>query len=348
MIPLSDLQHRIEAALAARQDLLQEPHQGAFRLFAGFFEGCPELVIDAYGPCLVLFDYSDPPGGWGELLTQALPAWLVDRLPWVTSILLKNRQSTDENERRGRLVWGKTLPESLIEDDIHYALDLRLNQDCGFYLDTRELRRWLHASMRGKLALNTFAYTGSLGAAALAGGADRVIQTDRTRRFLDLAGRTCRLNGWPDAAHREMTGDYYRVIAGLKKAGSLFDCVILDPPFFSSGVSGKVDIQAEYVTLANKIRPLVAHDGCLVLVNNSIFTSGAQFSQSLEQLCTNGYLHLAERILVPEDVAGYPATRVSRPPADPAPFNHSTKIAVLRVTRKDGAIARKGLKRPVE
>jgi 23S rRNA (cytosine1962-C5)-methyltransferase len=40
---------------------------------------------------------------------------------------------------------------------------------------------------------------------------------------------------------------------------------------------------------------------------------------------------------VPPDCTGYPATRVSAPPVDPAPFNHPTKIAILRVRRKDAA-----------
>lgn len=35
--------------------------------------------------------------------------------------------------------------------------------------------------------LNTFAYTGSLGVAACAGGTRRVVQVDLNRRFLDLA-----------------------------------------------------------------------------------------------------------------------------------------------------------------
>jgi 23S rRNA (cytosine1962-C5)-methyltransferase len=41
--------------------------------------------------------------------------------------------------------------------------------------------------------------------------------------------------------------------------------------------------------------------------------------------------------LVPvlEDFTGYAQTRTGVPITDPAPFNHSTKIAVLEVKRKD-------------
>jgi len=42
--------------------------------------------------------------------------------------------------------------------------------------------------------LNTFAYTGSLGVAALAGGAVHVLQVDRNGRFLELARRSAMAN----------------------------------------------------------------------------------------------------------------------------------------------------------
>jgi 23S rRNA (cytosine1962-C5)-methyltransferase len=56
--------------------------------------------------------------------------------------------------------------------------------------------------------------------------------------------------------------------------------------------------------------------------------------KTLEGLCADGYLKIVELIPVPEDFTGYSETRVGEPVTDPAPFNHSTKIAVLEVKRK--------------
>jgi 23S rRNA (cytosine1962-C5)-methyltransferase len=58
--------------------------------------------------------------------------------------------------------------------------------------------------------------------------------------------------------------------------------------------------------------------------------------KSIDAVCAGGYLNLAERIDVPDDFVGYPDTKQGSLPVDPAPFNHSTKMAVLKVTRKDG------------
>ena len=73
----------------------------------------------------------------------------------------------------------------------------------------------------------------------------------------------------------------------------------------------------------------------LVTINNALFVSGAAYMQMLESLCADGYLSVETLIPVPQDFLGYAATEGAALPADPAPFNHSTKIAVLRVRRKE-------------
>jgi len=98
-----------------------------------------------------------------------------------------------------------------------------------------------------------------------------------------------------------------------------------------------VDLQNAYHRLINKVRPLVDHGGYLVAVNNALFLSGQDYLQMLQSLEREGFLSLETIIPVPEDVTGFPETRVAAPPVDPQPFNHPTKIAVLRVWRKDSA-----------
>ncbi len=129
--------------------------------------------------------------------------------------------------------------------------------------------------------------------------------------------------------------DFFSQVAQLKRKGELFDCVILDPPFFSSTKKGSVDQVNESTRLINKVRPLVADGGHLVAINNALFLSGKEYIASLEELCADGYLSIEELIPIPDDITGFPDTIVSPPPTDPAPFNHPTKIAILRVRRKD-------------
>ena len=80
---------------------------------------------------------------------------------------------------------------------------------------------------------------------------------------------------------------------------------------------------------------MINDGGWLVAINNALFVSGRDYLASLETLCADGYLTLEEYIPVPVDITGYPETIQAAAPADPAPFNHSTKIAILRVRRKN-------------
>ena len=123
-------------------------------------------------------------------------------------------------------------------------------------------------------------------------------------------------------------------MGSYKRQGVLFDCVFLDPPFFSASPAGVVDQVRQSARLINKVRPLIRDGGALIAVNNAVYVSGQQYMQTLEALCTDGYLKIGELIPVPEDFTGYAATRSGAPIADPAPFNHSTKIAILQVKRK--------------
>jgi len=212
-----------------------------------------------------------------------------------------------------------------------------MNRDASFYLDMRNLRAWLIENMRGKTVLNTFAYTGSLGVAALAGGATRVVQHDLSRQFLNVAKTSYTLNGFLIRNQDFLAADFFSLVSKLKRTNQLFDCVIIDPPFFSTTSKGRVDQVNESARLINKVRPLVNDGGTLIAINNALYVSGQDYMQTLDDLCRDGYLNVKELVPVPQDFTGYPETRIGKPITDPAPFNHSTKIAILEVKRKDSA-----------
>lgn len=316
---------------ASRAPLPDSRHESAFRLFNGFYEGFPDLALDVYGRTLVVHDHSDDPAG-NRSIVEAAVAQVRNELNWLHAGLLKTRNGKTQDEKRGKLIFGEAPDRRIREHGIWYALQLTMNQDAGFYLDTRDLRKWLIENMRERSVLNTFAYTGSLGVAAFAGGASRVVQTDRGRAFLNLAKDSYSLNGFPVRKADFVVGDFFPAVARFKATRELFDCVILDPPFFSSTTKGRVDLVNESARLINKVRPLVNDGGILITINNALYVSGAEYMRTLEALCKDGYLSIRELIPVPEDFIGF--ERVGEPVADPAPFNHSTKIAVLDVRRK--------------
>jgi 23S rRNA (cytosine1962-C5)-methyltransferase len=320
-------------AISARFALFDPQHQLPCRLFNGFLEGEPRLVIDLYATTVVLHNYANPPEEGQQLIAKAQQV-VQALLPWVQAILLKTRRSSLPAERNGRILAGERLVQRVREHGVWYAIDLTMNRDTSFYLDTRNLRHWAINNLEGRSVLNTFAYTGSLGVAAQAGGAARVVQLDLNRQFLNVAKTSYTLNGFPINKADFQTGDFWPQISQLNRKGERFDCVFLDPPFFAASDKGVVDLERNYIKLINKVRPLINDGGVLVAINNALFLSGADYMRMLESVCADGYVQLEDRILVPEDSAGYPHTRCTVPLIDPAPFNHATKIALLRIRRK--------------
>lgn len=325
----------LERALESRAPSFDVRHESAFRLFNGFTEGEPDLVVDLYASTLVIHNYADEPE-YGVLIAEQAAQLLRGLLPWLRAGIIKTRNAKSQDERRGRLLLGEQPDTKIKEHNVWYAVDLTMNRDASFYLDTRNLRKWLIESMRDKTVLNTFAYTGSLGVAALAGGASRVIQHDLNRQFLNVAKTSYTLNGF--AVHKQdfIAADFFTLAAKLKRTGETFDCVIIDPPFFSSTSKGNVDQVHESARLINKVRPLLNDGGTLVAINNALYVSGREYMQTLEELCKDGYLRIRELIAVPDDFIGY--SKIGYPITDPAPFNHSTKIAVLDVKRKKATL----------
>lgn len=322
----------LEKCIHARAARLVEPHLNALRLFNGFTEGCPDLAVDIYARTLVIHNYAAVPQD-GHPLALQVSELLREVLPWLQAGVLKDRNG-DAPGRVGRLLFGEKAAVKASEAGVWYALDLLMHQDASLYLDTHLLRAWATENLQGKRVLNTFAYTGSLGAAAYAGGAAWVVQTDLDRRFLDLAKQTYALNGFPVRREDFIQGDFFTVVSRLKRTGELFDCVFLDPPFFAVNSRARIDLNRDSGRLVNKVRPLVTDGGWLVAVNNAVYVSGEAYLRLLETLCQDGYMEIAALIPVAEDFTGYPETRTGAWAVDPAPFNHSTKIAVLKVRRK--------------
>jgi len=324
---------KLKSALSARTYLFDERHETAFRLFNGFYEGVPDLALDVYARTLVIHNYADPSED-GILATDTARDFLRSNLPWLRTVILKTRHSPSPDERRGRVVEGDAPDRKIREHGLWYALALKMTRDASLYLDTRNLRKWALDHLAGKTVLNTFAYTGSLGVAAMGGGAKRVVHLDLNRKFLNVAKTSYTLNRFPIVKSDFISSDFFPGVARLKRSGDLFDCVFLDPPYFSTTPKGRVDQVAEGKRLINKVRPLVADGGWLVAVNNALFLSGGEYMAMLEELCADGYLRMGSLIPVPEDFTGYPETRSGEYMTDPAPFNHPTKIVVLKVKRK--------------
>lgn len=199
----------------------------AYRLINGEGDGLPGFLVDIYGEVAVL-----------QVLTagaERLMPWLVDGLraaPGLRGILERSAGAVRRAEglpSREGLVWGEAPADvvELREHGFRFFADLRGGQKTGFYLDQRPNRVLARRHASGARVLNAFAYSGSFGVYAAAGGAAEVVSVESSAAALALAERSWALNGLPPAVGRFVEAD---VFTYLRQTDEQYDLLVLDPP----------------------------------------------------------------------------------------------------------------------
>jgi 23S rRNA (cytosine1962-C5)-methyltransferase len=121
-------------------------------------------------------------------------------------------------------------PTLVRELGLRFAVELWQPRNPGLFLDARPARAWIRGHSEGRRVLNLFAFTGSLGIAAAAGGARGVTHVDSQKRAL----ARCRDNHDHNGLHID-DRDLVRVnvYQHLRRASAQrrqFDAIIADVP----------------------------------------------------------------------------------------------------------------------
>lgn len=214
------LQESIAAAWRARASLHETPALDVYRVFHGWGEGCPGLAIDRYG----------------EVATIEYRAEVADRLDEIVAGLdacqrfahiVARPRGQDAFALRGEPSGTRVV---VCEHGLRFAVDPLRPRNPGLFLDARPAREWLRANSRDRRVLNLFAFTGSLGVAAAAGGARSVVHVDSVPSALAMCRENHALNGVPvddrSLARVNVYQHLRRQSAGRQRMGG----IILDPP----------------------------------------------------------------------------------------------------------------------
>ena len=227
------LRQRLESAIHMRRSLGLERAGAAVRLVHGESDGLPGLVVDRYADFLVMQVLSAGIERWRERLGRILL-----ELTGVSGIYERSdvdvRRLEGLLERSGSLL-GSTPPGrvEIIEDGLHYAVDVRGGHKTGFYLDQRSNRHQVRKLAHDKDVLDCFCYTGGFTLNALVGGAKSVLAVDSSAEALAQAQEQVALNGLDDGRARWQEGDVFRVLRLLRDQSQQFDMIVLDPPKFA-------------------------------------------------------------------------------------------------------------------
>jgi 23S rRNA (cytosine1962-C5)-methyltransferase len=253
---------RLRAAIERRR-ALGLPALGArptdgYRLVHGEGDGLPGLIVDRYGPHLVLQLGTAGMARRLDVLVRALcevmaPEAILDR----TSA----RVAAGEGfAPPGGAVYGG-LPEVLrfSERGFSLTIPLALGQKTGFYFDQRPLRDRIESLSPGRRVLDAYSYVGAVGLAAARGGASEVVSVDSSAPALEVLAALAADNGL------EVTARRADAIEFMAAHGRAFDLVVVDPPKLSPGRAAKEKALRAFRRISSVALGAVAADGLLVV-----------------------------------------------------------------------------------
>lgn len=226
--PEEAIKKQLDEAIALRRSFFQEKNTTAFRLVNGEGDLLPGLIVDKYGEVLVL--------QFSTVGMEKWKAWIVDYLVSALHpkcIFEKSNLPSRKEEGLGisqGLLYGQELTGEveILENNLRFLVDIAQGQKTGFFLDHREMRKWIKELSANKRVLNCFSYTGGFSVYAAAGGASKIDSVDISSSAVQLAERNMSLNGFDKAGF--FAEDVFEF---LRQKQLEYDVVILDPPAFA-------------------------------------------------------------------------------------------------------------------
>lgn len=265
----SDLTANVVAAYERRSGLHGRDDQTAYRLFHGYAEGRPGLTIDRLGEVALIVHKVDV-----EDDLAAISKALVELHPF-TSVVAKAHRflSRDSNALSVAAIHGELPSDSfeVVDQGLRFWVSVHTREHSGLFLDARQARRWLRENSGGRRILNLFAFTGSLGVAALAGGARRVVHVDSKASPLAIARENYRLNELRVDPRDFLLGNVYQHLPHARRSKLSFDGIVLDPPpQVPRRMARRRPLGQDYGQLVELVTPLMAPEGWLLCFFNRI------------------------------------------------------------------------------
>lgn len=154
------------------------------------------------------------------------------------------------------------------EADMRFKLNFGQNQNIGFFLDMKTGREWIRNQAQGKNVLNLFAYTCSIGVAAMAGGAQEAVNVDMSKGAIQVGQQNDKFNQDLFSEHAKARFLSYDIFRSWKKIERLgpYDIVVLDPP---SRQPGSFVAEKDYARLVRRLPKLVKEGGKVLACLNA-------------------------------------------------------------------------------
>jgi 23S rRNA (cytosine1962-C5)-methyltransferase len=269
------LARRLERALRLRERLYRAPY---YRLVHAEADGLPGLVVDRFGPVLVVQENAAGMERLEPALIEALTALVAP-----SAIVLRNDSPARALEgllQEVRVVLGTVdAPVAAEENGAVFGADVLAGQKTGWFFDQRDNRAFVAGLAAGSRVLDLYCYSGGFAVEAACAGAVSVTGIDRSEGALALAVEAASRNG-VDGICTFRRGEVFAEAAALSNGGERFDVVIADPPAFARSRRDVPAALRGYRKLARLAIQLVAPGGFVFLASCSHNVAAADFAEA--------------------------------------------------------------------
>ena len=288
------MEQRVRDAWNYRKEVIDT---SSCRVIFGEADFLPGLVVDKFSDVLVV-----------ESLAMGIDKWKLTILDALKKVLAEDgiqiRGVYERSDAKVRLKEGMEPSKGfigepfdtkveIIENGVHYMVDVEDGQKTGFFLDQKNNRASIHKLCKGKKVLDCFTHTGSFALNAGIAGAESVLGVDASQLAVDQATENAALNHLEDKVKFECA-DVFELLPALEAKGEKYDVVILDPPAFTKSRNSIKQAVKGYREINLRGMKLVKNGGYLCTCSCSHFMDPELFAKTLREAATGAHKRLRQ------------------------------------------------------
>lgn len=280
------LMNRVKMAWEYRKTVLTEQDLNSCRIIFGEADFLPGLVIDKYDDVLVVESLALGIDRLKPVIVESLKSILIEDGFKIRGVY--ERSDAPVRKKEGMRPYKGFIGEEfntdveIIENGVHYMVDVVNGQKTGFFLDQKYNRLAMQRICKGKKVLDCFTHMGTFALNAGIAGAADVTGLDISEYAVEQATANAKRNNLSDTV-KFRCANVLDELPRLYEAGESYDVVILDPPAFTKSKEATKNAIKGYREINMKGLKLVRNGGYLATCSCSHFMTQELFTKTIEQ-----------------------------------------------------------------
>ncbi len=267
------------------------------RIIFGEADFLPGLVIDKFEDVLVVESLALGIDRWKLVIIDALKKILKEDGIAIRGVYersdAKVRQKEGMESAKGFIGDEFDTEVEIVENDVHYFVDVKDGQKTGFFLDQKNNRAAIHKFCKNKKVLDCFTHTGSFALNAGIAGASSVLGVDASELAVEQAKKNAVLNHLENRVDFTCA-DVFELLPELEAKGEKYDVVILDPPAFTKSRNSIKQAVKGYREINIRGLKLVKNGGYLCTCSCSHFMDPDLFAKTIREASVGAHKRLRQ------------------------------------------------------